>query len=143
MRNDGKWLEKAIQKVLQEFMEESRSFFHRFPDSRTARALIPPQPGDYLWLLPNTSALLLEVKSTDESANLNSLLDRGQCGKHRLWHRAGHRSAFIYGDRAKDQLMWFDGYEVLNTSRLPRPLWAGDTDKAKEMLSFISNHFAS
>lgn len=137
MANDGKWLEKAVQDALKDLQSKTPSFFHRFPDSRAAASWLQAQPGDYLWLLPGIPAILVEVKSTDKSATLKSLLDPGQCGKHRLWQRAGHLTAFIYGDRAKGVLRWYDGRSVLGAGNTAVTLWDGKLDETALMLGAV------
>jgi hypothetical protein len=138
MANNGKWLEKKVQEALKEFQTTRKSFFHRFPDSTSARGKLTAQPGDYLWLLPDVPAILLEVKSTEKSASLRSLLDEGQCGKHRLWLRAGHITAFVYGDEAKNQLSWHQGQEVVNRAKGTTPIWKGSLEEVKDMLDAVS-----
>jgi hypothetical protein len=139
MANDGKWLEKAVQDALKDLQSKTPSFFHRFPDSRAAASWLQAQPGDYLWLLPGIPAILVEVKSTDRSAPLKGLLDSGQCGKHRLWQRAGHLTAFIYGDRAKGVLRWYDGKSVLGTGSTLAALWEGELDGTAQMLRAVAS----
>lgn len=141
MANDGKWLEKKIQTALKDFQANRKSFFHRFPDSKAAGNWLPAQPGDYLWLLPEVPAILLEVKSTEKSAPLRSLLSDGQCGKHRLWLRSGHITAFVYGDSVKETLAWYSGYEVLATPKEVRPCWVGSISQVAEMLESVSDLF--
>lgn len=138
MANDGKWLEKKVQEALQDFQSKHRSFFHRFPDTKAAKSWLPVQPGDYLWLLPGVPAILLEVKSTEKSAALHSLLSAGQCGKHRLWLRAGHITAFIYGDSAERKLAWYSGDELLAEPKQAKPVWDGSTDEVAQMFGHLS-----
>lgn len=137
MANDGKWLERMVQDALHDWQCERRSFFHRFPDSHDARGFLPAQPGDFLWLLPDRPAYLLEAKSTEKSATLKSLLDPGQCGKHRLWQRAGHQTAFIYGDRATGKLAWYRGEDVVKPP-IKAPLWEGQLRNMADMVRFIA-----
>lgn len=132
--NDGTWLQDALQKALKAFCGSRPGFWHRFPDSKSSRTLINAQPGDYLWVLP-WGAVLIECKSTDRSSPLRSLLDPGQCGKHRLWHRAGQPSAFVYADSARGLLQWHDGKSALEGDRLPE--WAGSVGGIADMLIFV------
>ncbi len=145
MANNGKWLEKKVQEALKEFQATRKSFFHRFPDSTSARGWLAAQPGDYLWLLPEVPAILLEVKSTEKSAPPRSLLDEGQCGKHRLWLRAGHTTAFIYGDRFSGELAWFRGIDIINSTKNMEalPLWNGEVEDVRQMLVRASTHFTA
>jgi hypothetical protein len=138
MANDGKWLEKHIQEALYRWQCEHKSFFHRFYDSKSAGGYMPAQPGDFLWLLPEKPAILIEAKSTEKSASLKSLLDSGQCGKHRLWQRAGHVTAFIYADRAKNLLAWYRGEEVVRAEGKKKPVWQGTTDDFDSMFTFAA-----
>lgn len=139
-KNTGKWLEKHLQSALQEFQARRRSFFHRFPDSHAAGSWLPAQPGDYLWLLPGLPAILIEAKSTDKGAPLRSLLDPGQCGKHRLWQRAGHISCFIYAENVGGQLRWYEGQSVLEDPAKASPLWEGAIAEVREMLLYAADH---
>jgi hypothetical protein len=137
MANDGKWLEGKIQDALFKWQCERPSFYHRFYDTKSAGFYLPAQPGDFLWLLPERPAFLLEAKSTEKSATLKSLLDPGQCGKHRLWKRAGHQTAFIYGDLATDKLAWYRGEDVVRPP-IKQPLWEGRIDNLTDMIRFIA-----
>ena len=125
-RNSGTALEDGLQKTLKSIQSQKPSFFHRFADAKAARGWLAAQPGDFMWLLPGLPAILIEAKSTQKSAPLKTLLDSGQCGKHRLWLRAGHHTAFIYGDLSTDTLIWYDGASVITPSSTP-PLavWKG------------------
>lgn len=139
MANNGKWLEQAVDKALKAFQAEKPSFYHRFYDTTSAGGFLPAQPGDYFWLLPNTPAILLEVKSTEKSAPLRSLIKPGQGGKHRLWHRSGHRSAFIYGDKVSGLLEWYWGEAVLSTGTGElAPGWRGELQHMRDMFYDIS-----
>lgn len=137
MANNGKWLEKLVQEALHRWQCERRSFFYRFYDSHSAGGYLPAQPGDFLWLLPGRPAYLLECKSTEKSAKLKTLLDAGQCGKHRLWQRAGHQTAFIYADQATDKLAWYRGEDVVKPPIKP-PIWEGRIDDVDTMIRFIA-----
>ena len=137
MANNGKWLEKLVQEALYRFQCERKSFFHRFADSHSAGTYLPAQPGDFLWLLPERPAYLLECKSTEKSAKLKTLLDAGQCGKHRLWQRAGHQTAFIYASHDNDHLAWYRGEDVVKPP-VKDPLWVGRLDDVDTMIRFIA-----
>lgn len=141
--NDGVWLQDELAKALKAFCERTPACFHRFQDTKAARGFLPAQPGDYFWLVPGAS-VLIECKSTDRSAPLERLLEPGQCGKHRLWHRAGHPSAFVYGDRASGALRWHAGRSVLGPKgrEAPVPMWEGRTGQCLEMLLHVATKVA-
>lgn len=140
MANNGKWLEKLVEKGLKEFQEAQPSFYHRFYDSAAAGGFLPTQPGDYLWLVPSSPAILLEVKSTEKSAPLKSLIKPAQVGKHKLWMRAGHLSAFIYGDSCTDILRWHWGSYVLlgNEKAAICSAFSGTTSDISQMLKKVA-----
>lgn len=138
-KNDGTRLQGILQQALQAFQERTPSFFHRFADTRSARAFLQVQPGDFLWLLPGLPAILIEAKSTEVGASLVSLMTSGQCGKHRLWHRARHTSAFVYADFSRDLLEWHDGKQAL--THKSTALWVGDVSEAHKMLSYMKDFY--
>lgn len=144
MANNGKWLEKLIEKGLKDFQEAQPSFYHRFYDSAAAGSFLPTQPGDYLWLIPNFPAILLEVKSTEKSAPLKSLIKPAQFGKHRLWMRAGHLSAFIYGDSSTGALRWHWGRNLLlnEGSTDTSVAFDGATSDALQMLKKVATTYS-
>ena len=74
-------------------------------------------------LVPN-SAILIECKSTEVGTSLITLAHHGKVGKvqiakHRLWHRAGHRTLYLYGDLAKDSYVWHSGQNVVRKINAP------------------------
>lgn len=142
-RNDGRWLEQDLQDALHEYCAEKPGFWHRFPDTRAARNFIAAQPADFLWAVPG-GALLVEAKSTVVSARLKELLDPNQIAKHRLWHRAGHESVFIYGDRALDVLEAWDGRSVVQMYLTPRhlcaPFFMGNLKQYRNLLDRVRKH---
>lgn len=136
-KNDGTVLQDKMQEALKTFQENKASFFYRFADTRTAATWLPVQPGDFLWLLPGVPAILIETKSTDTGATLKSLLDPAQCGKHRLWQRAGHLSAFVYADLASQRVEWHDGRKVVRENDTKNPICTGYLgDITKLLLKF-------
>ncbi len=131
--SDGTRLEGLLQTALKAHQARRASFIHRFADTKAARGYLPVQPGDFLWLLPGVPAVLIEAKSTTTGAPLRKLMSPGQTGKHRLWMRAGHLSAFVYSDLHHDTLVWYPGNRVINDNRLD-PLWEGQLSQMEEML---------
>ena len=138
MANDGKLLERKLQEGLQRFTEQRPSFFHRFYDTRSARGLLPAQPGDFFWLLPGIPAILIEAKSTEEGTPLRDLIDPAQVGKHRLWRRAGHLTYLVYLQLDKDELQWVPSDKVSEKTILPS-VWSGSLDDIDEMLDCVHN----
>lgn len=135
--NDGTALQDKVQAALKAFCETRKAFFYRFPDTKAARGrYLPAQPGDFMLLLPGR-AILIECKSTEVSAPLKKLLDPGQCGKHRLWWRSGHPSAFVYGDLQRNWVEWHDGRAVVERKQY-EPTWAGNDNNCEGMLTFIA-----
>lgn len=111
-KNDGTGLQVKIQSALKEREAGSPAFFHRFYDTKSAFAkVLPNQPGDFMMLVPG-GAVLIEAKSTEAGQTLKQLMDDAQVGKHRLWHRAGHPSLFVYEDIEARQVEIHNGTEV-------------------------------
>lgn len=112
-QNDGKYLEERWQEALQEFATGNPSYTLRLYDAHAARGMLPAQPGDFIWTMPG-AAVLVECKSTEKGEPLKKLLDKQQIAKHRLWHRAGHPSLFVYGDLTTMESHLYDGRDVVS-----------------------------
>jgi hypothetical protein len=88
----GKWFEGKIQDALKETESERKSTFHRYPDTRAARNILPAQPGDFLLAIDGL-AILIEAKCSAKygslSSGFSSLWSKDQAAFHRMWHRAG------------------------------------------------------
>lgn len=100
--NDGTWLQDKVYDILSRRQSLSPGFVYRFPDTKSARNRIANQPGDYQWIQPDTPAVLIECKSTSDSTPLKKMLatseSKQQLGKHRIWHRAGGESLYVWAD---------------------------------------------
>ena len=122
--NDGSFLQDKLADALKWYCEYHPAYWHRFPDTKSARGnFIKAQPGDFFLLVPGVS-ILIECKSTQASARLLSLawhgpVGKGQLGKHRLWLRSGHPSLYLYGDLVTGIFEWHSGNEVLNKKNRP------------------------
>lgn len=123
-RNDGAWLQDALQAQLKHYCEHHPAFWHRFPDTKSAQgAYLKAQPGDFFWMMPR-QCLLIECKSTIKGTSLLSLAHHGTVGKrqiakHRLWNRAGHLSFYLYGDRTTNRYEWHLGKNVASKCHAP------------------------
>jgi hypothetical protein len=118
-RNDGTKLQDLLQGALTTYCKKHPGFAYRFPDTKAARGMyLPKQPGDFLLVVPR-AAVLLECKSTVTGESVVALAkeDRGQLGKHALWHRAGQPSRYVYADLTEGRLDFFDGVDVLQACR--------------------------
>lgn len=116
-RNDGKVLEKALQDALADYQKRHRAKWHRFYDTHSARSILPQQPGDFMLLVPGAS-ILIEAKSTDDGTPLLDMIrssksGRTQIAEHRIWHRAGHPSVYIWGDLRTKEALVYDGPQVV------------------------------
>jgi hypothetical protein len=118
--NDGTELQAKLQKALKEYTSKQAGTWHRFPDTKSARLnFIQSQPGDFFLLVPGMS-VLIECKSSVVGEALLNLAYHGEVGrrqiaKHKLWHRAGHPSLYLYGDMRGKQKMfaWHLGTDVV------------------------------
>lgn len=123
--NDGVWLQDKVYRILSTRQSAAPGFVYRFPDSKAARNLISNQPGDHLWVQPNSPAILIECKSTSDSTPLKKMLStsesKQQLGKHRIWHRAGGESIYVWADSRLQEFHIHDGRNVV-AGRLTRPM---------------------
>lgn len=140
--NDGKLFEGKVKNALQAFCNTYPAFYHRFPDTHAARGWLPAQPSDFLWAIP-TDVFLLECKSTDKGEPIWRLLDDGQLGKHRLWHRAGHPSLFLYADLHTKATEVWGGVDIVQFAharkRPVEPILTGTMDNIAQLLTQIYN----
>jgi len=132
MRNDGTSLQDKLQKALKEYCETSPAYWHRFPDTKSAGRgnYLKAQPGDYMLLVPGP-CLLIECKSTMVGTGIISMAFHGgtgknQIAKHRLWHRAGHPTLYLWGDLANKEVQWHSGRAVVK--KISKPLVIGGLD---------------
>lgn len=138
-RNDGTKLQDVFYAEAKGYCAKNPGYCHRFPDTKSARGVfLQKQPGDYLLVVPGF-AVLVECKSTTTGECLVNLAkeDRGQLGKHSLWHRAGHPSRYVYADILADRLQVFDGSDVLREVRSEgkaKPLLSGGMKDMKEFI---------
>lgn len=118
MANDGKELEGVTRDALKAHQKRHRSNFLRLYDSTTAKgAAMPPQPGDFVWLLPN-AAVLIECKSTEKGTPILQLVkgsktSRDQVPRHKVWHLSGHPSVYLWGDLTTRVLVAYLGASVV------------------------------
>jgi len=129
--NDGTYLQDKLQAALKPYSEMRKAFWHRFPDTKSAGGFrfLSPQPSDYLFVAPGV-ALLIECKSTRVGADIITLAHHGDVGKrqiakHKLWHRAGHPSLYLYGDLSIDVFHFYDGRDVVSKNRSAKPVLIG------------------
>ena len=139
-RNNGELLEGKLKLTLKTLQSKTKSFGHRFPDTKTARSgILPPQPGDYMILVPG-NAVLIECKSTNANTNLLSMAHKGEVGlrqiaHHRIWHRSGHPSLYLWMNIKRDIIEWHDGKNVVE--KVDKPLFVGTSKDMLESLKTI------
>jgi hypothetical protein len=69
--NLGDWFQKEFWKLLLEIRDELYpAFVHEFVDSKQARAMVRPQPSDFMAKLPGWSNHYLEVKASEKHESL-------------------------------------------------------------------------
>lgn len=136
-RNDGTLLQDKLQEALKAYQENTPSFWYRFYDTKSAGRYLPAQPGDFLWLLPGVPAILIEAKSSETGQKLVSMISPAQRGKHKLWHRAGHLTAFVYCDLEREMVGWADGQGVVDQG-VSHTFWIGPLDDLGSMLNSIA-----
>jgi len=118
-KNDGKELERKVAEALRVHQEKNRSVFHRFADTTSAAGnLVQAQPGDFLWLHYFGPAVLVECKSTATGESILDLVkasksSRRQIPCHRLWHIAGHKSIYIWGNLTTREVCVYEGKSVI------------------------------
>lgn len=145
--NDGKILEGKVRDALVAYVESSPALFHRFYDTTCAGSYLPAQPGDFMLLVParadaSAAAILLECKSTDAGCALMGMLTgdvaKRQIAKHRLWHRAGHPSLYIWLDLGTNEVEIYCGRQVvaefLDKTKGVWPAVAGDVSNLLGLL---------
>lgn len=135
--NNGEFLEGKLKAVLKVIQTNSRSFGHRFPDTKTAKSgIIPCQPGDFMLLVPG-KAILIECKSTNANSGLISMAHKGDVGKrqiahHKLWHRSGNPSIYLWMNIKRDIIEFHDGKNVV--LKVDKPIFIGTS---KDLLSSL------
>lgn len=118
-KNDGEYLQDKLHEAGKLYEKKMPAMWHRFFDTKSARGhLLPAQPGDFMLLTP-WKGILIEAKSTDEGTPLLSLIQsdssaRNQVGKHRIWHRTGHPSYYIWADIRTKEVRAYRGYAVVS-----------------------------
>ena len=100
MKKLGKQFEQDTQDLLKLFSTKYRFYYLRLYDSTSARGqYIPAVPGDFI-AVANGVPHLIENKASEKYDSLKSCLsknvDTGQAAAHRLWHRAGGESWFLF-----------------------------------------------
>lgn len=144
MRNDGSFLQNKLQGALKEHCKTFPCYWFRFYDSKSARGFLPAQPGDFLWLLPGQAVLIECKSSTREKTTLVSLAHHGPVGKcqlakHKLWHRAGHPSIYLYYNIPEDRLAWHNGKDVIAKDKTT--IFQGTLKALPESLRYLHDHY--
>ena len=135
--NNGELLEGKLRLALKTIQAKSYSFGHRFPDTKTAKSgMIPPQPGDFMLLVPG-KAILIECKSTNANSGLIGMAHKGEVGKrqishHKMWHRSGNPSIYLWMNIKRDIIEFHDGKNVV--LKVDKPLFIGTS---KDLLSSL------
>lgn len=141
MANDGTYLQDKLQEVLKTFTEYNRGFFYRFYDTKSTQGgFLPAQPGDFFLLVP-AAGILIECKSTEVGTPLTTLAHHGKVGKrqiakHRMWHRAGHPSLYLYYNFKTKIFEWHKGESVV--AKKTEPIWRGLADNLLNSISIVA-----
>lgn len=140
LKNDGEYLQDVLQDALKKFSQYHKAFYYRFYDSKSTNGgYLPAQPGDYFLLVPGM-CMLIECKSTKVTSPLLTLAHKGEVGKrqiakHKLWHRAGNPSLYLYGNLANKVLEWHLGTRVVE--KVAEPIWRGPPSDLYKSLETI------
>lgn len=143
-KNNGELIQDKLQNVLSNFAAKSPSFDYRFYDTKTARSgFIPAQPGDFMLLIPNY-AILIECKSSNAGVKLITMAHKGNVGKlqiakHRMWHRSGHPSLYLYLDLKTNLIEWHCGKKVVK--KINEPIFTGTSSQIDSSLKIILEKF--
>jgi hypothetical protein len=131
--NDGKVLEDATWKALQNIHQTHGAFVHRFLDTKAARTLVAATPGDYL-MIRNGIPVLIECKSTSLGTPLKQMIRKSsvskrQMARHRMWIKAEGASIYLHFNLKTGVLNAYKGQDVvdavLSISNVLDPWWSG------------------
>jgi len=121
----GKWFEDKVTGTLKEIQEKHPTMFHRFPDTRAARNILPAQPADYLFAMRGT-ALLIEAKCSEVHEGLrsgfSSLWPKPEAAFHRKWHRSGCPSLVVFCDYITEKVEIWQGTEIAKYRAFGKPI---------------------
>lgn len=140
-KNTGDKTQSLLAEALKTFCRHNPAFAHRFYDTKSARgAFIPGQAGDFFLLHPG-QCLLLECKSTNIGESLITLAFHGPVGRkqiasHRLWHRAGHDSYYLYHDIRTGRMEWHNGKNVVK--KIADPVWSGEASGLATSINLLT-----
>jgi hypothetical protein len=120
--NDGSKAQDLIQDALKYLERYHKCTWVRLYDSHSAGFgnggnIIPPQPGDFILVGQDTSALL-EVKSSEKNGslincNIRNTFREEQILGARLWMAAGNRAVVpFYSVKLNRFELWHSGYVV-------------------------------
>jgi hypothetical protein len=135
--NDGDYLQAKLYSALADYVRYQPGFKYRFYDTKSTRgSFLPAQPGDFFLLVPE-ACFLIECKSSVAGVSLLSMAFKGAVGKnqiakHRMWHRAGHPSLYLYLDLASNRIEWHTGVNVVNKKN--QPVWTGQLSDLSDSL---------
>lgn len=111
----GAWFEARTQENLKHMREFRRLTFLRLYDTKSAGAYLPRQPGDFIVSSPN-DVYLVECKASKTHDSLvscaGSNISKEQAVEHFMWHRAGHRSLFLFLSTKTGDIEMWDGHHV-------------------------------
>ena len=125
----GKYFENEIMTpALTRFCEAQPAFFHKLKDTYAARNFLPTSPADYLVALSG-EAQLWECKASAVQFSLRSCLSdmvsNHQVAHHRLWHRSGNRSWFLFYSDQTGVIEFWPGDLVVQCRLKGSPLPSG------------------
>ena len=138
--NNGELLEGKLKATLKTLQAKTKSFGHRFADTKAAKyGILPPTPGDYMLLVPG-KAILIECKSTNANSGLVAMAHKGEVGKRqiahqRLWNRSGNPSLYLWMNIKRDIIEWHSGANVVE--KIDKPLFVGPSSQMLESLKVI------
>lgn len=121
----GKEFEADVGAKLKELVAVKPAYLHRLYDSTSAGAILPSQPGDFIFLYEG-AAWLIEVKSSGKFDSLAGkretlkLFSTDQVVKMRLWYRAGGNVAVIFQSHETKAIELWHGLYIANCFNTPK-----------------------
>lgn len=118
--------EDAIEQQLQRLQEVSRTAYLRLFDTKSAGALIPPQPSDFL-VTHNGITTLIEAKFSSVNDSLrqcfSSAVSSNQTASAKIWTRALAQYKFLfYPMQAGGKVEVWDGRHCYERRAEGKPL---------------------
>ena len=123
--NSWKDFERVIETFLKERQRHMPFYFHRFYDTLSAGAYLPPQPSDFM-VIHNGKAHFIEAKFSEVHESLRSSFANAvraeQTASARLVKRAGANYVFLFYSKAANHFEVWDGKYAAHRRSIGKPL---------------------